>query len=326
MFNAGKVDFYTATATAMLGPPPEDKQARKRWRDHCKQTILGIVNGMGPSGLAKRLGCDVERAKFYLNKFEQAYPNDAAYRRMIVEQIALTGRVVTFMGRDRTDTAHHWLVSSPRARILVAFKGPPANRYWCDVSPLEPRRHILTCYIHRAWDAMPGAYAGTLIYDAASGTDSTGGCTTRRDYHLYDTTFLQYTLPLRNFGWRSIRRVRPGRGSPGWGEEARYRGLDAVTRAFFNAVAQGGTANLTKLMMLTIGPTLARFGAQVLLQVHDELIFEVPQGQVQLFTDAIVPELAGVVPGFAVPIVLEAKRRGAVRGAGADRVSQPGCE
>ena len=301
VFNEGAVDFYTATATAMLGPPPQDKHERHRWRDHCKQTILGIINGMGPTRLAKRLGCDKATAKFYLDKFEQAYPNDAAYRRMIVEQIAITGRVETFAGRDRTDTAHRWLVTLPRVEILVSFKGPPRSRYWLDVSPLESRRHTLTCYIHQAWDAMPGAYAGTLIYDAKQ------GCTTRRDYHLYDTTFLQFRLPLRNFGWRSIRRVRPGRGSVNWGEEVKYRGLDAVTRALFNAVAQGGTSDITKIMILYINPTLSRFGAQLLLQIHDELLFEVPQERVQPFVDTIVPELTGAVPEFAVPIVLEAK-------------------
>jgi DNA polymerase I-like protein with 3'-5' exonuclease and polymerase domains len=301
VFNAGKVDFYTATATAMLGPPPEDKQERNRWRDHCKQTILGIVNGMGPSGLAKRLGCDKATAKFYLDKFEAAYPNDMAYRRLIVEQVALVGRVVTFAGRDRTDTAHRWLVTLPRVRILVSFRGPPANRYWLDVSPLEPHRHTLTCYIHRAWDAAPGAYTGALIYDAEQ------GCTTQRVYHLYDTTFLQFRLPLRNFGWRSIRRVRPGQGSANWGEEVKYRGLDAATRALFNALAQGGTADLTKLMILSVGPTLARFNAKLLLQIHDELLFEVPQEQVQSFVDAVVPELTQVVPEFAVPVILEAK-------------------
>ena len=55
------------------------------------------------------------------------------------------------MGRDRTDTAHRWLVARPRVKILVSFKR--SDRYWLDVSPLQPRGRVLTCYIHRAWDA-----------------------------------------------------------------------------------------------------------------------------------------------------------------------------
>lgn len=222
----------------MLGAPPKDKQER----NYCKQTILGIVNGMGPKGLAKRLHCDEATAKDYLAKFEAAYPNELAFRRMMVAQIALTGRVETFMGRDRTDTAHHWLVTQPRVRIKISYKR--SDKYWLDVTPLEPRQRVLTCFIHRAWDASPGRHEGELIYDASR------GCLTRRSYRLYDQTFLEFNLPLRNFGWRSIRRVRA------LGEEAKYRGLEATSRALFNAICQGGTADLTKLMMLGIGPTL----------------------------------------------------------------------
>ena len=87
----------------------------------------------------------------------------------------------------------------------------------------------------------------------------------------------------------------------------KYRGLDAVTRALFNALAQGGTSDITRVMILYISPTLSRFGAHLLLQIHDELLFEVPQERVQQFVDTIVPELTSMVPEFAVPIILEAK-------------------
>ena len=247
----------------MLGKPPKDN----RERNFCKQSILAIVNGMGPEGLAKRLGCDKETARSYLDKFEQAYPNELAYRRLMAAQIRMTGKVSTFAGRERVDTAHHWLVTQPRIQIKVSYKR--GDRYWLDVSPLEPKARVLTCYVHRAWDARPGRYMGQLIYtapplDACIQMQATGGangCTTDRAYRLYDTTFLEYRLPLRNWGWRSIRRVRPSRGSPGWGEEAQYRGLDSVTRALFNAICQGGTADLTKIQLFSIGSLLTKFGA-----------------------------------------------------------------
>ena len=265
-FQDSSADFYTVAATAMLGKPPKDKKER----NFCKQTILGIVNGMGPKGLAKRLGCDERTARDYLEKFAATYPNEMAFRRLMVGQIALTGRVETFMGRDRTDTAHRWLVASPRVKILVSFKR--SDRYWLDVSPLQPRGRVLTCYIHRAWDARPGRHQWRKIYDAAA-----GGILTNRDYRLYDQTFLEFNLPIRNFAWRSIRRVR-------WnGEEAKYRGLDATARSLFNAICQGGTADIAKIMMLGVGPLLVKFGARLVLQIHDELVFEVPRERVVEF-------------------------------------------
>ena len=289
-FLDGSADFYTVAATAMLGKPP----AGKKERNFCKQTILGIVNGMGPKGLSKRLGCDEATARDYLGKFAAAYPNEMAFRRLMVGQIALTGRVSTFLGRDRTDTAHRWLVARPRLEIKVGYKG--GESYWMDITPLEPRARVLCCYVHRAWDARPGRREGRLIYDATHGIQS------QDNYRLFDQTFLEFNLPVRNFGWRSIRRVR-------WrAEEAKYRGLDATSRALFNAIAQGGTADLTKLMMLGIGPTLSRFESSLLLQIHDELVFSVPRDRVAEFIRRVVPELSRPpVPGFAVPIVLEPK-------------------
>jgi DNA polymerase I-like protein with 3'-5' exonuclease and polymerase domains len=284
-FHASTADFYTIAATAMLGAPPKDK----RERNFCKQTLLGLVNGMGPTSLARRLGCDVATAKEYQARFALAYANETAFRRLMVGQITLTGQVTTFMGRERTDTAQRWLVTLPRLTLKISYKR--SDRYWLDVTPLEPRARVLTCYIHRAWDAQNGA----LIYDANR------GCTTGRDYRLYDTTFLEFRLPYRNLAWRSIRRVRAE------GEEAQYRGLDSVTRALFNAVCQGGTADLTKIMMLGSGPLCTRFGARLLLQIHDELVFQVPSDRVAEFVGQAMVVLPGLVPDFAVPIILEPK-------------------
>jgi hypothetical protein len=174
--------------------------------------------------------------------------------------------------------------------IMISYKG--GDRYWLDVTPLEPRARVLTCYVHQVWDARNGA----LVYAADR------GCLTARDYRIYDSTFLEYRLPYRNIAWRSIRRVRAN------GEEAQYRGLDSVTRALFNALAQGGTADLTKLMMVGSGPLCAQFGARLLLQIHDELVFQVPEERVAEFVRQAMAVLPGLVPqDFAVPVVLESK-------------------
>ena len=93
-FVAGSGDFYSVAAKSMLGQPPKDK----RERDFCKQSILAIVNGMSAAGLAKRLSCDVITARSYMNKLEKAYPNELAYRRLMADQIRITGKVTTFAG------------------------------------------------------------------------------------------------------------------------------------------------------------------------------------------------------------------------------------
>ena len=210
---------------------------------------------------------------------------------MIYDQIALTGRTRTFMGRTRTVTAQRWMVARKKVRILVTYKG--GDRYWLEIIPLEPRLRVLTSYVLRAWDAK----TGRLIYDHQLGQLA------QHPYRLFDQYGLQYTLPVRNWAWRSIRRVRSR------GQEARYEGFDATARAAFNFICQAGTADVAKLMMLRAGPLCERYGARLLIQIHDELVFEVPQEHAERFLTKMRRELERPpTPEFQVPIVVEAKR------------------
>ena len=289
-FRRAEGDFYSVAASNMLGKPP----ANKAERDRCKQTILGVLNGMGVGALAKRVGGE-QAARAALTAFDHAYPQFAPFRRMMLGQIALTGRVVTFMGRPRRDTAQYWMATRTRVEILVSYRRSDA--YWVDVTPLEPRRHVLCCYIHRAWDARPGSTRGHLIYDAILGKLS------GLPYRLYDQFGLEFLLPYRNFAWRSIRRVR----TPS--EEAVYRGFDATGRSLINTIFQGGTADLARILMLRSPAVCAPFGSRLLWQIHDELVYEVPAGVADTFIRMLARELSrSPCPGFSVPVVVEVKR------------------
>jgi DNA polymerase I-like protein with 3'-5' exonuclease and polymerase domains len=280
-------DFYAKAVERILGRPPRDK-AERNW---FKPIILAIVNGKGANSLAKDLDCSVEEAKAYLDKFDTAYPEVAAYKAMIYDQIALTGRTQTFLRRTRTVTAHRWMVARKQVRILVTYKG--GDRCWLEIIPIEPRLRVLTSYVLRAWDAK----TNQLIYDHKKGR------LTKHPYRLFDQHGLQYTLPVRNWAWRSIRRVRAD------GQEAPYEGFDSTARAAFNFICQAGTADVVKLMMLRAGPLCARYGARLLIQIHDELVFEVPESNAQRFLTEMKRELERPpTPEFRVPIVVEAKR------------------
>lgn len=111
-------------------------------------------------------------------------------------QIVYTGQTKTFMHRPQTVTAHRWMVTEPRLEIMVSFK----NRgvFWLDVVPLRPTFRFLTTYLLKAWNAR----TGKLIYDHQRGRLS------NKWNHLFDESQGQYLLPIRNWGWRSIRRIR----------------------------------------------------------------------------------------------------------------------
>jgi hypothetical protein len=187
------------------------------------------------------------------------------------------------------------MVAEPLVEILVSYRRGDA--YWLEIVPLRPGRRVLTSYVLRAWNARTSPRR--LIYDHRRGRLSP------RPYFLFETPNLVYQLPCRNWAWRSIRRVR----HLGKGEEAHYEGFDATARSLFNHLCQGGTADIAKLMMLRSQPVCERSGARLLIQIHDELVFEVPKDRATTFIEAIQPELEKApAPGFRVPVQVEVKR------------------
>ncbi len=285
-FADSKGDFYSIAARRILGRPPNDKAERNRF----KVVILSTVNGQGSPSLAKALGCIEPEAKTFLADFEKAYPKVAAFKQLMHWQIAYTGQTRTFLGRPRTITAQRWMVSEPRVEILISFENHEVC--WLDVVPLEPAQRVLTTYVLKAWNAR----TGKLIYDHDRGRRS------GKWYHLFEENSL-YRLPIRNWAWRSIRRVRFK------GEEAVYEGFDKAARMAFNHICQGGTADICKLMMLRAQPVCREFGARLLIQIHDELVFEVPKDRADAFLATMKQVLEQPpIADFKVPIVVEAKR------------------
>jgi len=265
-------DLYTEVARRVTGQRDVGKQDRRIF----KTVVLGMVNSITPTGLARQLGYGdgksaAARAKGHMEDFWEAYPQVASFSDLMWWQVALTGQTETFAGRTRICTAHKLMVSLPRIELLVSFKGP--EWYWLDVIPLRPGRHGLTVWIRKVWDAtFRSSNLGKLIYEDVRGPLCT------RPYRLFQThPPLMYRLPVRNVSWRSIRRVRTD------SEEAVYHGFDATARSLVNHIYQGGTADVSKVMMLRALPYCRWIGARLLLQIHDELLFEVPEERTSEF-------------------------------------------
>ncbi len=78
-------------------------------------------------------------------------------------------------------------------------------------------------------------------------------------------------------------------------------------RAAINAPIQGGAADIIKRAMVRLPDALVDAGlsARMLLQVHDELIFEVPNGEVDA-TQALVKDVMESAASLDVPLVVDA--------------------
>lgn len=290
-FRIGGTDFYTTATKRMLGRPPRDK----RERDAMKQTILGIVNGMSAQGLAAKLSVDVDTAKSYLDRFAQAYPKETAYVELMHHAAAVTGYCETFAGRRRRVTPHYWMVTEPEVELFLSYRG--ADKLWVRVVPLGASRHTLTCWVLSVVDAKyDSPRKGQEIYHHRDGRIS------QAHYRFFEDEQLIFKLPVRNISWRLIRRVRTKR------EECRYQGFDTTRRQLANHIFQGSTADVARIMMLRSLPLCCRYGARLLLQIHDELLFEVPGNQrrvMQFVREAVKVLQTPPTVDFTVPIVVE---------------------
>lgn len=82
-------------------------------------------------------------------------------------------------------------------------------------------------------------------------------------------------------------------------DEAR---VSRALRQYFNCIIQGTQADILKLIMAQTYKLLDIYGAFILLQVHDELVFEVPVGNAPLFCEALTPIFNNrkLLPGLIV--------------------------
>lgn len=79
--------------------------------------------------------------------------------------------------------------------------------------------------------------------------------------------------------------------------------IKKAERQYFNALIQGSQADIIKILMWLCHNILCRlYGARIICQVHDELVFEVPVGLVKPFCDRAMPIFNNrkLLPGFKV--------------------------
>jgi DNA polymerase I len=119
----------------------------------------------------------------------------------------------------------------------------------------------------------------------------------------YVTTILGRRRKIE--GVRDITITKPGDPS------SRQRTLPE--RTAINTVIQGSAADLMKLAMLNIHRRLnaatgaaRQFQSRMLLQIHDELIFEVPPDELDAMRQLVREEMSGVMP-LAVPLKVDLK-------------------
>jgi DNA polymerase-1 len=80
----------------------------------------------------------------------------------------------------------------------------------------------------------------------------------------------------------------------------------AAERDAINTPIQGSAADLIKVAMVKVDRAIkaANLRAKMVLQIHDELVFDVPQDEVEALSEIVRREMAGAID-FGVPLVVE---------------------
>jgi DNA polymerase-1 len=83
---------------------------------------------------------------------------------------------------------------------------------------------------------------------------------------------------------------------------------EAAERMAINMPVQGSSADIIKVAMLNLEREMdaSNLASKLILQVHDELIFEVPEGEVAVMQE-IVPRLMACAITLSVPVKVDLK-------------------
>ena len=92
-------DIHATTAAKIFGIPPG--KVSKEMRRRAKEVNFGIMYGLGPYGLATRLGIPQTEAKEIIAKYFDRFPNVSQYIADTIAKARTDGYVTTLLGRRR---------------------------------------------------------------------------------------------------------------------------------------------------------------------------------------------------------------------------------
>ncbi len=97
-FNFG-ADIHRQTAALVFGVKQEE--VTKELRSRAKEINFGVIYGMGPFGLSRRLGIPLDEAKVFIDNYFERYRGVKAFIDRTVEEAKEKGYVTTLLGRRR---------------------------------------------------------------------------------------------------------------------------------------------------------------------------------------------------------------------------------
>jgi DNA polymerase-1 len=92
-------DIHRQTAALVFGLDPEEVTSALRTR--AKEVNFGVIYGMGPFGLARRLGIPRDEARKFIEGYFERFQGVRRYQEDSIRQVKSLGYVTTLLGRRR---------------------------------------------------------------------------------------------------------------------------------------------------------------------------------------------------------------------------------
>jgi DNA polymerase-1 len=82
------------------------------------------------------------------------------------------------------------------------------------------------------------------------------------------------------------------------------RTREAEERICINSPIQGSAADMIKIAMIRIHNRLKNFKANLIMQIHDELVLEIPEEEIEEVKEIVQYEMENAIP-LKVPVVID---------------------
>ena len=282
-------DQHLETAKKILGVPPDGtKKQYKAERDQAKKFNFMVIYGAGPFKISMELGVTVDKAKEILTNYKASYPKVWEFIEDTHEQIQHTGQVKNMFGRVRRIPGI-WHIG--QGGIIQLYYEAHGEKGTFKVFAQNLFKWCANTNLLKAYDAK----TGKLIFKNEQNI-----LYINRNYQLLDDEGKKALIPEKNFSYKSIRFIKVGPYT------IKFTTMEEAFRKGANYVIQSTASEICKLAMIRLWPILPEWGAKLILQVHDELIFECPEDRAEDFAKVVTKIMEQPpTPEWEVPIVVE---------------------
>lgn len=287
------LDLHLETAQTVLELSPDaDEETIKEFRSRAKRLNFAMIYGAGPSRISQVLKQSRGDAKKTLLAFFAKYPGVKRFIDETHEKIRMTGELTSIFGRLRRIPG---LYEMAQLGSISLRYGAHEHDGTFDGEIITPLEFCISVELVEAFDET----LGKLVLSRRLGRLQVD----RSSPFMADKDKVA-KIPRKNFAYSHLREVVID------GKPIKLMPVNEAQRVGLNALIQSTGSDICKLAMLRADQVARQHGAFLILEVHDELVYECPKATSRVFRKALKKTIEEQPDqGFMVPIEASVKRR-----------------